>query len=99
MPQVTIKNLAEAIRQNGLPKAKYSYFGGSFWDEATGACALGQAAINLNADVTGLATAVAAAGYPIANWNDTTDMTLPEIADKLEAVATGRDELDRVIEW
>jgi len=48
MKEVTVSDILDAIERNGLPKAKGEYFHRDTSEKIVGACALGQAAFNLD---------------------------------------------------
>lgn len=112
MREIKVKDFIAAIRQNGWPQTfgKYYEYGDthpfkSFDSESVvAACAMGQAALNLNVGATGLhlkynlLEKVAPIGYPrIASLNDREKLPLPKIADKVEEWAINNNLLDAVI--
>ncbi len=104
MRTVTVADIIEAIRQNGLPKyhGNFYYFNGASRSyryssaQVEAACALGQAAINLNVAANQLWQGLndlnifidletKALGHYIAHLNDDTELTLQQIADRLDS--------------
>lgn len=95
---VKLSEVFDAIEKNGLPQIKnwfyeFKGFGKSdslkrLNDTIIGTCALGQAAVNLNADANQLYDQINEVepflriGDIIAGWNDTTGLTYKEIADR-----------------
>jgi hypothetical protein len=88
----TIKQIVDAIRQNGLPKGKYKYVTRRNGVPVSG-CALGQAALNLGVGPVALANAfmnrewesgIGRIANNIISLNDNTAFSLAEIADRIE---------------
>ncbi len=112
---ITIKDVLNAIRKNGYKKIQGSYYeyvesNRTNWERpyetATGACAFGQAALNLGMhNANDLDERVGHSNINIdfipinqhiRRLNDMTEMTLPEIADVVERQLT-QEELSKVI--
>ena len=87
MSKITIKEFADLIRENGLPQLygrMYDYEGG----KPIGACAMGQAWINIEKKYKGVHFAQTNWYDPVwtnvIKMNDKDKLTLPQIADQLE---------------
>lgn len=101
MKTVTLRQVLEAIQKNGLPKIQKQYFMYNDTDgKANGACAIGQAAINLNVSPASLrrefADLVIGDDYTdimaqIVYDNDNTDMTFEELANKYLSTLSEKD--------
>jgi hypothetical protein len=82
---IKLREVVDAIRKDGLPKHKGSFFHWGPGDRVISGCALGQAALNLDVDPEALWTALPRTFRGrVVNLNDQTDLTLPQIADKME---------------
>jgi hypothetical protein len=106
MKKITVKELSDSIRKNGLEQTRGSYFKRNSVPSsrrlATQACAIGQAAINLKVDATRLHrslnnvdTMKGHLGSLIIDLNDhQKGNTFVEIADYLDSLDMG----DTIIE-
>ena|ERR1700741_4569613 len=98
MAQVTLATVARAIRKNGW-KQVTGEFVQKQNGKVVGACALGQAGLNLGVDGGNLVSALnefSELGDQIIEWNDQNKWTLAQIADRIEKDWTSY--LNRVIE-
>jgi hypothetical protein len=98
MAQVTLATVARAIRKNGWAQVTGEFVKKQN-GKVVGACALGQAGLNLGVDGNNLVGALNEfdnLGEAIIEWNDQNKWTLAQIADRIEKDWTPY--LDRVIE-
>lgn len=82
--KVTGQEILDAIRKNGLPKARTVYYHHDEDRNIVAACAIGQAAINLGVRAASLDYALGMASSRVKELSDFTDLTFPEIADTIE---------------
>lgn len=88
MAQVTLATVARAIRKNGWKQVTGEFIKKEN-GKVVGACALGQAALNLGVEGNDLLEALNdfdenELGAQIIEWNDTNKWTLAQIADRIE---------------
>lgn len=103
MRKVKVGTVIKAIRKNGLPKSKGSYYGRDSQNKIISACAIGQAAINLRLSAPGLDGALSIVFTPtylslrsrIVKLNDDSNRSFKEMADILEEEFS--TELNKVI--
>jgi hypothetical protein len=90
MHRFKVRTIVKAIRKNGLPKVKGQYLTyddhrDSWAGTPSGGCAIGQGAYNLGVSAQTLYGSLPGyLGARIVNLNDSTNMTLAEIADEIE---------------
>lgn len=105
--EITIREFLDAMEKNGYTKARYSYIEYDINTDdrsvMVGACAYGQAALNLGIDPGVLHQAVqifldtrelSISAFDIVSLNDHTEMDVPEIARQARGIAEEHGWLD-----
>lgn len=95
--KITLLDFFFAIRENGLPQARMSFWGNGLGEEVdrfekegvvNAACAIGQAALNLGTDWGTLEQVLSTKAHDVKSdiirWNDTDGLSLQQIFDKLK---------------
>lgn len=105
--KLTVRDFVEAMKKNGYPKIQGSYakYADREHTEVEGACAYGQAALNLDMSPTALLRKFG--DFVVKNHlltppniillNDRTDMTVTQIGELVEAWAIENNVIDREI--
>src|SRR6188768_2763686 len=86
---VTRDEFIKALEDNGYPQIRGDYMRNNPNGSLEGACAFGQAALNLGVHASSLAAALSgSAHYELSDniilWNDEFMLTIPEIVDKIK---------------